>query len=384
MTCRNRSTSHLPTHRVGASGLPLLFLGALFASALSGCSGDAATTEHTISTALVVQPNSTHTGHDSFAGEVRARYEPDLAFQVGGKVIERLVEVGDRVEKGQSLARIDPRDVRLQLDAARARVAAAKADHDLARSEQKRYQTLLERKVISQSQYDSVSSQLEAAAAQLRQARADLEVARNQAGYAELRAPRNGVIMSRQVEVGQVVAAGQTVFTLAADGDREVLIHLPENRVNQVSLQQDVKVELWSRPGEHYDGRVREIAPSADPQLRTYAARVAFTSDDVPADLGQSARAFFPQGDTRMSIPLSALTAEADAPYVWKVNPADQTLVKAPVRIGPYQEDQVPVLAGLETDDWIVAAGTQLFREGQTVKPVDRRNRQVNFGDGGH
>src|SRR5690606_30030779 len=112
---------------------------------------------------------------------------------------------------------------------------AAKADHDLALSEQKRYQTLLERKVISQSQYDSVSSQLEAAAAQLRQARADLEVARNQAGYAELRAPRNGVIMSRQVEVGQVVAAGQTVFTLAADGDREVLIHLPENRVNQVS-----------------------------------------------------------------------------------------------------------------------------------------------------
>ncbi|GGK05018.1 resistance-nodulation-cell division (RND) efflux membrane fusion protein [Alloalcanivorax dieselolei] len=384
MTRRNRSTSHLPTHRVGASGLPLLFLGTLLTSALGGCSGDATTTEHTISTALVVQPDSTRAGHDSFAGEVRARYEPDLAFQVGGKVIERLVEVGDRVEKGQPLARIDPRDVRLQLDASRARVAAAKADHDLALSEQKRYQTLLERKVISQSQYDSVSSQLEAAAAQLRQAHADLEVARNQAGYAELHAPRNGVIMSRQVEVGQVVAAGQTVFTLAADGDREVLIHLPENRVNQVSLKQDVKVELWSRPGDHYDGRVREIAPSADPQLRTYAARVAFTSDDVPADLGQSARVFFPQGGTRMSIPLSALTAEEGAPYVWKVNPADQTLVKAPVRVGPYQEDEVPVLAGLEAGDWIVAAGAQLFREGQTVKPVDRRNRQVDFGDGGH
>ena len=128
-------------------------------------------------------------GQDVFPGEVRARYEPQLGFRIGGKISQRQVDVGDRVSKGTSLAKLDTDDVRMQLDAARAQFASAQADHKLARSELERYRELLERKVISRSQFDSFESRFDASAAQLRQARANLDVARNQADYASLKAP---------------------------------------------------------------------------------------------------------------------------------------------------------------------------------------------------
>jgi membrane fusion protein, multidrug efflux system len=119
-------------------------------------------------------------------------------------------------------------------------------------------------------------------------------VASNQASYAVLRAPQDGVIAQRQVEVGQVVSAGQTVFTLAADGEREVLISLPEQAFGRFKIGLPVPVELWSQPGQRFSGRIRELSPSADPKSRTFAARIAFTAGKVPAELGQSARVFIP------------------------------------------------------------------------------------------
>ena len=366
------------------SRYPLLALLPL-ALVMAACSPAEPESDTSPRPALVVQPGTGDALRDIYPGEVRARYEPELAFRIGGKISRRMVTVGDRVEAGQPLAELNAEDVRLELDAARARLASARSDQRLARSELERYRTLLERQVISQSQFDSVESRAEASDAQLEQARAQLKVAGNQADYAVLEPPETGVIAQRLAEAGQVVAAGQAVFVLAVDGDREVVIDLPEQDVKRFQVGDEVAIELWSRPGEPFPGRIRELAPAADPSSRTFEARVAFDNDTADAELGQSARVLVDHangGADVLTVPLAAVTADQGESFVWVVNPDDATLVKTPVRTGAYREDRVPVLEGLSADDWVVAAGTQVLREGQKVRPVDRQNRQVSLGDG--
>ncbi|MCY1427380.1 Multidrug resistance protein MdtA [compost metagenome] len=328
---------------------------------------------------MVVQPQPASAAADSYPGEVRARFEPELAFRIGGKVSKRLVEEGQRVKAEQPLAELDPQDVRLQLEASRAQLAAAEANLNLVKAERDRYKTLLDRQMVSRSQYDNSENLYRAGLARLKQVRAEFDVAGNQAEYAVLRASQDGVIAKRQVEVGQVVAAGQTVFTLAADGEREVLIGLPEQQFGRFKVGQPVAVELWSQPDQRFNGRIRELSPSADPRSRTYAARIAFSAGKVPAELGQSARVFIQHAEqVPLAVPLSALTAENGQTYVWRVD-ANNTLKRVAVRVGAYGENTVPVLEGLNASDWIVAAGVHVLQEGQQVRPVDRSNRVVNL-----
>jgi multidrug efflux system membrane fusion protein len=328
--------------------------------------------------ALVIQPQPTGASADSYPGEVRARFEPELAFRIAGKVSKRLVEEGQRVKADQPLAELDPQDVRLQREASHAQVAAAEANLALVRAERDRYQKLLERGMVSHSQFDNAENLYRAGQARLKQAKAELDVAGNQTEYTVLRAPQAGVIAKRQVEVGQVVAAGQTVFTLAADGEREVLIGLPEQQFARFSVGQAVSVELWSHPNERFEARIRELSPAADPRSRTFAARIAFNGA-APAELGQSARVFIAHAEQApLAVPLSAVSAEAGQTYVWRVG-QDNRLQRAPVRLGAYGADSVPVLEGLQAGDWVVAAGGHVLREGQQVRPVDRNNRNVNL-----
>ncbi|MEG1040799.1 efflux RND transporter periplasmic adaptor subunit [Pseudomonas sp. NUPR-001] len=345
---------------------------------LSAC-GQESAPQTSLRPAMVVQPQSASATADSYPGEVHARFEPDLAFRIGGKVSKRLVEEGQRVKADQPLAELDPQDVRLQLEASRAQLAAAEANLNLVKAERDRYKTLLDRQMVSHSQYDNAENLYRAGVARLKQVRAEFDVAGNQAEYAVLRASQNGVIAKRQVEVGQVVAAGQTVFTLAADGEREVLIGLPEQQFGRFKVGQPVSVELWSQPDQRFNGRIRELSPSADPRSRTFAARIAFTAGKVPAELGQSARVYIEHGEqVPLAVPLSALTAENGQTYVWRVE-ANNTLKRVPVRVGAYGENSVPVLEGLNASDWVVAAGVHVLQEGQQVRPVDRSNRVVNL-----
>ncbi|KMN14797.1 RND transporter [Pseudomonas weihenstephanensis] len=331
-----------------------------------------------ISPAIVVQPQPSALATQSYPGEVRARFDPQLAFRIGGKVTRRLVDEGERVKANQPLAELDPQDVRLQLDATRAQVAAAQANLNLVRSERDRYKTLLDRQMVSRSQFDNAENLYRAGEAKWQQLQAEQNVASNQASYAVLRAPQDGVIAQRQVEVGQVVAAGQTVFTLAADGEREVLISVPEQAFARFKIGQPVSVELWSQPDQRFSGRIRELSPSADPKSRTFAARIAFTAGKVPAELGQSARVFIQnEGVSSLSVPLSALSAENGAAYVWRVGLGNK-LEQVAVRVGPYGEKTVPVLEGLTSVDWIVAAGAHVLHQGQEVRPIDRSNRTIN------
>jgi multidrug efflux system membrane fusion protein len=345
---------------------------------LVGCGQEQAAAPR-IRPAMVVQPQPVTQAEVSYPGEVRARFEPDLAFRVGGKVARRLVNEGDRVKVDQPLAELDPQDVRLQLEASRAQVAAAEANLTLVRAERDRYKSLVGGGMVSRSQYDNAENLYRAGEARLQQVKAENQVAGNQAGYAVLRAPQAGVIARRQVEVGQVVAAGQTVFSLAADGEREVLISLPEQNVGRVKVGDAVVVQLWSRGDARFPGRVRELSPAADPRSRTFAARITFDAGKVAAELGQSARVLMAtEHSAVLSVPLSAVTAENGATYVLRVE-ANNTLKRVPVQVGPYGEASVPVLEGLKASDWVVAAGVHVLRDGEQVRPVDRSNQLVNL-----
>lgn len=363
---------------LSSAGLRLGLAAGLLA-ALAGCGDDDAKQE-TARPAWVVQASTQGAAPTAYAGEVRARFEPALAFRIGGKISKRFVDVGARVKKNQPLAELDASDVALQRDAAQAQLSSAEADLALATSELERYRDLVDQQLVSRSLYDARVSQHEAAQARVRQARAQADVSVNQAGYAVLRAPASGVIAQRLAEAGQVVAAGQTVFVLAEDGEREVAISVPERDARDFSVGRPLAVELWSRPGERFPGALREISPSADPQARTFAAWVSFEPGDTPVDLGQSARVYANGGDQPVvTVPLSAVHEKDGGAAVWVVDPAASKVNLQPVVLGAYGEDRVPVREGLAAGDWVVAAGVHLLLEGQRITPIDDQNRPVEL-----
>lgn len=316
----------------------------------------------------------------AYAGEIRAREESTLSFRVGGKVLRRSADAGDRVRAGQVLAELDPADLRLQAEGLRARLASAEAGLARARADYARFAALAKDQLVSRSTLDQQTAALRAAEAEVRAARTQWDVARNQAGYSALRATRDGVIASRQIEAGQVVAAGQPAFALAADTGREVAFALPESRIREVAVGRQVMVELWSAPGRRWPARIREIAAAADPLARTYAARATLDGDAALAvDLGQSARVYVAQGSVgALSVPMTAVQAGTNgAAAVWVVDPKAPRVRRARVRIGPYGAETVPILSGLKAGEWIVVAGGHLLQEGQPVTPVDRENRPI-------
>ncbi len=339
--------------------------------------------------ALVVHPGPKDLSAVAFAGDVHARQESPLAFQIGGHLLHRLVDMGARVKKDQVLAELDASDVGLQVEAARAQLTTAQSELQLAQSERDRYRALAQKQVVSRSQLDNVENTWKAAAARVQQATAQLDVARNQAGYASLRAPSDGVIAQRLAEAGQIVAAGQPVFTLAADGDREVQISIPEQRIAAFKIGQPVQVELWTHQGQMIPGRIREMSPAADAQARTFSARIALPPNSS-VELGQSARVYALDGAAQgMSVPLAAVFAKDGAPALWVVSPIKDakaadgesiaTLHLQSVQLGPYNEERVPVLSGIAPNDWVLAAGVHLVREGQRILPVDHENRPIAF-----
>ena len=344
---------------------------------LAGCGG-VPEAETPARPAMVVQPLAGGGTATAFAGEVRARHEPVLGFRIGGKLAERFVDVGARVKKGDPLARLDAADVALALEGARAQLESAKADLALAEAELERHRSLFERQLVSRSLYDTRVAQRDAAQARVRQAKAQVSASGNQAAYARLLAPADGVIAQRLAEAGQVVQAGQPVFVLAQDGEREVAIAIPERRAAEFAPGRALAVELWSEPGVRLPATVREIAPAADPQARTYAARVAFDAGASRGELGQSARVYaLEAAGSTLSVPLSAVHGADGETAVWVVDAATATVHLRPVHAGAFGEATVPVISGLEAGEWIVAAGVHLLQEGQKIRPIDRDNRAV-------
>lgn len=306
-----------------------------------------------------------------YTGDVRSRYETDLAFRIGGKVVERRVDVGARVKAGQVVARLDPQDVRLAANAARAEVAAAEADVALARAELERAQSLRQRNFISGSALDTRRTALEAAEARLGQARAQAATAGNQTEYATLEADHDGVVVAAPVEAGEVVTAGQPVVRVARLGEREVLIHVPESRIAALGVGEPAVVRPWSAPRREYAGRVREIAPEADAATRSYATWISVPRADEALPLGATASAAFASPlDAQAMLPLPALTRVDGREIVWIVDDAS-TVHPIEVQAGEFRHDSVVIRAGLPPGARVVVAGVHRLLEGETVRPIE-------------
>ena len=308
-----------------------------------------------------------------FAGEVKPRYEADLGFRIGGKLVARYVDVGARVKKGQALARIDPADVGLQAEAAKAQVAAAETEWKFAQAEYDRYQGLLKEKFISASALDAKRNTLDANHAKYEQAKANLAVAQNQASYATLTASDDGVITAVTADSGQVVAAGQPVFKLARVEEREVAISVPENRIGELTGAKQLFVVLWANPQKLYPARVREVSPSVDAVTRTFAVRVAIANPDAALQWGMTANVgVLGDGAPNAAVlPSTSIYQHDGKPAVWRFDPATKQVNLTPVTIGQYREDGIVVTSGLREGDWIVAAGVHKLLPGQVVRPYE-------------
>lgn len=342
---------------------------AVCALAAAGCAREEPVAQAPL--AVLVQTVAGAVGGEvrAYTGEVRARIESPLGFQIGGKLIERSVDVGSVVRKDQVLARLDPVDTRLQADAAHARVAAAEVDLKLAEADWRRAEELHGRNFISASALDARTTGRDAAAARLRQARAEAELAGQQQQYSELRADRDGVVTAVLAEPGQVLGSGDPVVRLAQAGAREVLIHLPENGMQGIVPGAPAQIRPWAAQGTALPGRVREVAPAADQATRTFAVRVALDEAVAAPALGTTATVVFAGAQAGLELPLRALGRQQGAPVVWVVAAGDKVEPR-PVEVLGYDEKGVRIAGGVAAGERIVVAGVSELRAGQLVRPV--------------
>lgn len=305
-----------------------------------------------------------------YVGEVQARFESDLAFRIGGKLIERHVDTGAQVQRGQVLARLDPRDVELAASAAQAQLAAAVADLALARAELKRSEDLHDSGFISASALDVRRTAVQANEARMHQARAQAAAAGNQADYAVLRSDRDGVVVAALVDAGQVIAAGQAVLRIAQLHEREIVIHVPESRVRAYSNGQVATVRPWAVEDKEYPALVREIAPAADTATRSYAVRVSVPAADDGLPLGATASVVFASTQApQIVLPMAAVTAIDGEATVWVVDAASR-VQPLKVSMGMMRENGVVILSGLPVEARVVVAGVHQLIAGELVRPV--------------
>jgi RND family efflux transporter MFP subunit len=321
---------------------------------------------------MVVAPAQSATVAE-LAGEVRPRVESRVGFQVAGRIVTRAAEVGQTVKPGQVLATIDPADFRLAASAALAQLTAAQADRDQQRADYRRFEELRQKGFLSSADLERRKAALDAAEARYRQAAAQADVSGNQAAYTALRAPGAGVVTGIDAEVGQVVAAGQSVVRIAQTAEKEIAIAIPESRLDALRRIPEVRVSLWATGDAPLRGRVREIAPLADAATRTFPARITLIDPPPTVALGMTATVVFemPLAQPVIAVPLQALLKDGDGTYVWRYDAASSTVRKAGVQVATVSGNDVVLAAGVKPGDTLVTAGVHLLKEGQKVRRVD-------------
>ena len=310
-----------------------------------------------------------------FAGDVRARVESRLGFRVAGKIVQRPVEVGQRVKAGKLLAQLDPQDYRLAAEAARSQVSMAATSRNQALAEFTRFKELKDQNFISGVELERRESALKSAEAQLEQAQSQLSSLRNQAAYTNLMADVSGVVLSVDAEPGQVVAAGSPIVRIANDGPRDAVFVVPEDRVAMIKVGSAVKVRAWTK-GTQLSGRVREIAASADPVTRTFQVKVALNSADA-LPLGTTVYvqpdALSHTGAPVIKIPTSALKKDGQTAAVWLVDKASMTVRTQPVQLATADGNEIVIAGGLAPGMVLVTAGVHVLSEGQKVTLYQER-----------
>ena len=304
-----------------------------------------------------------------FSGEVRARIESTLGFRVGGKVLSRPAEIGQRVKAGQLLAQIDPQDYRVTADAAAAQLVAAQSNQDVAGADFKRYQDLHAQGFISAAELQRREAAFISAQAQWKQAQAQSAVQGNQSGYTRLLADGAGIITSVDANAGQVVAAGQPVVRLALDGPRDVVFAVAEDKLNLLKTGVKVNVRQWL-DGRTQEAVVRDVSGSADPVTRTFIVKAALPKDANPV-LGSTVTVTLPLSSTTakptIKLPTSALRMDAGATSVWVLDPQSMTVKSRTIEVNTADGNDAVVTAGLEKGDQVVMSGVHVLTAGQKV-----------------
>ena len=306
-----------------------------------------------------------------YAAEVKARTESKLGFRVGGKLVRRLVEAGDVVKAGQTLAHLDGQDLKLGQDAAQAAWAAARANLEWSEAEFKRYRELRDQGFISSAELDRREAALKSARAQSDQLRAQANVQGNQATYAVLTADAAGVVTAVDVEPGAVVQAGTTVLRVAHDGPRDVVFQIPEDRVDNMRAflgkPGALKVKLWGNE-ELIPATLREVGAAADPVTRTFAVKADI--GQAPVRIGQTARVIMQAGarEGAIRLPLAAVFEQQGRSTVWVLDRQAMTVSARPVMIAGAEGNLVVVAGGLSAGQTIVTAGVHALTPGQRVK----------------
>ncbi|WP_444843488.1 efflux RND transporter periplasmic adaptor subunit [Duganella caerulea] len=345
-----------------------LLITVLAAAVLAGCSKPAEKTEDIRPVRAMVLASSDIDVNAEFSGEVRARVESRLGFRVGGKIVSRKVDVGTLVKHGQVLMQLDPQDLQLSQAQALAGLRAAETNRDLAKAELKRYQELRNKNFVSQAVLDAKDSTYKAAQANVDATQAAYRGQSNQAAYASLVSDVDGVVTAVDAEVGQVVQPGTPVVRVAKQGEKEIVIGLPEDKVETLRRVPDVQVRLWADPSNVVAGKIREISPVADPSTRTYTVKVVIPDSLSEAKLGMTAVVQFASKTAKpqIKVPLTALYYEKSASSVWVVEGGVVKLV--PVTIDGAAGNEIVLAGGVKPGQTVVTAGVNLLKPGQKVK----------------
>lgn len=335
---------------------------------LGGCSREEPKQEDVRPVRAIVVGSSDVDVNAEFAGEVRPRVESRMGFRVGGKIIARKVDVGTVVQRGQVLMQLDPQDLRLTQTQARATFRAAESQRNLARDELKRYEELRKQNFVSQAVLDARKSAYAAAQANYDAARAGFAVQVNQAQYSTLVSDTDGVVTAISAEVGQVVAPGTPVVSVANTDDKEIVISLPEDKVDAMREVQNVTVRMWANPAQAIPGVIREVSPVADPATRTYSVRVSIPDAGSDIKLGMTARVQFASKSAtpQMRLPLTALFNAKSSSAVWVVEKGAVRM--ALVKVGGAAGNDVIIASGIKPGQTVVTAGVNKLKNGQKVK----------------
>lgn len=307
-----------------------------------------------------------------YPGQVMGRYESRLSFQVGGKIVNRFVNLGDKVSAGQILMTLDPKDVNQAVEASNAQLASAIANQRLAAENARRFNTLYASGAVSAASRDQYNTQLDAANAALRQAQAQANANNNQLEYTNLRSDVDGVVAAVSGEIGMVTAAGTPMVTVVKNGEREVQISVPENALGTIAIGDNADVSFWALPNKSCSGTIREIAPMADPLTKTYNVRVSINDMPSEARLGMTAKVSFNKeavGKSQFIIPGAAVYQTNDNPSVWIVRDKHAQLV--PIEIGGYNGNNVIVKSGLSKGDVVITAGITKLVPNQEVRLIE-------------
>jgi RND family efflux transporter MFP subunit len=350
--------------------------------ALSACSKkEAAAPEPRPVVAVAVHADGNAAPVASLPGEVQARYSTPLSFRVGGKIVERRVRLGDVVKSGQIVARLDPADAQKNAASAQAQLAAAEHSYQYAKQQLDRDRAQAKENLIAPAQLEQTTNAYASAAAQRDQAAQQAALSKDQLQYTTLAADHAGVITAEQADAGQNVSAGQAVYNLAWSGELDVVCDVPESALAGLAVGQTANVTLGALPGRKFTARVRELSPAADPQSRTYRAKLTLENPGpdvrlgMTADIALSARSSSAASNAEgehgfFVLPSTALFHDGTQPAVWVVRAADSALELRRVTVARYNERTIVVSQGLKNGEHVVLQGVHTVSAGEKVRAI--------------